>query len=102
MQRKTTDIDLVDELVRRNEEGEYDELIQNARNRRYHDVAHPPDVKEPKMDLLRDLKQFPELKDVVQDVLNCEYDESQNEDDIKDVGVTLIDNDHVTGTEEGE
>lgn len=92
MLRKLTDIDLVTELTELNEDGRYDDMIEKAKNGFYHDVKHPPNITEPKVDLVKDLKRFPELSEILTDVLNCEYDERDNGDQVlTDVNITLID-----------
>lgn len=97
MRRKTTNIDLVELLTALDEYGEFHELIENARNYMYHDlrkfiVPGSENGIDPKVQLVRDLKKFPELNDVRIDVLNCEYDEADNmsESDVKDLRVELV------------
>lgn len=74
-------MELVAELLSRNSNGQYDELINNAANGMYHDILKPSHVKEPKVLLIRHLKIHKDLGDIVVDVLNCEYDE---EDQLRD------------------
>jgi hypothetical protein len=68
-----TDIELVEELRKRNKDGRYDALIADAFNGMYHDFKTT--IALPKMTLADALAQFPELKDLRQDVINGEYDE---------------------------
>ncbi len=92
MIRKLTDLDLVEELVARDVDGKYGPIIAKALQGHYHDFKHPPNVKEPKVDLVRDLKKFPELSDIMVDVLNCEYDEADNTgtQEVEDLVVTIM------------
>jgi hypothetical protein len=82
--RKSTNIDLAELLETRNT-GRYDELIRKARAYAYHDFKqHKYDPNcdyEPKMFLLIDLQQFPELADVRQAVMDGVYDEPTDEED---------------------
>jgi hypothetical protein len=93
MRRKLTDIDLVAELTELNDDGSYDALIEKAKTGYYHDFKHPPGIEQPKVQLVKDLRRFPELSEILTDVLNCEYDEKDNvdEQEISDVNITLID-----------
>jgi selenophosphate synthetase-related protein len=92
MQNMNTHIDLVAQLKDLNEGGIYDALIRDCEAGRYHDFLKPADVPEPKVDLVRVLKRFPELKEIMRDVLNCEYDESANVNPpaIADLDITVI------------
>lgn len=79
--RKSTNNELVELLQQRNQNNQYDWLIENAKNNRYHDFKNPEDVLCGKMELVDDLNQYPELDDIRQDVMNGVYDEEADEDD---------------------
>ena len=84
MLSKTTDIDLVNVLIKRNTDGKYHDIIERARKKGYHDFKcedEYPDCVCPKVDLVHDLSKFPELQDIRNDVVNGEYDESPDDDD---------------------
>ena len=68
-----TDIELVDELVKRNADGRYDILISNAKSGMYHDFKSR--IAMPKMSLAKELHQYPELADLREAVINGQYDE---------------------------
>jgi len=82
---KTTDVDLVNELIRRNTNGKYHAIIERARDKGYHDFKCDedkyPDSICPKVDLAADLAKFSELSDIRKDVINGDYDESPDEED---------------------
>lgn len=71
-----TSIDLPVILEKRNEIGEYDQIIDNARNMMYHDFAS--EEAAPKTLLVRHLSKFSELNDITQMVINGDFDESNN------------------------
>lgn len=71
---KRTDVELVSELEKRNLNGRYDEIINNAIMGMYHDFKS--DEATPKTLLVLHLDNFPELEDVSEDVQNGVYDES--------------------------
>jgi len=83
--RKSTHIELVQELTERNKEGKYDDIIARAKEKGYHDFKFDedkyPDCICPKMDLVKDLSDFPELSDIRGGVMGGEFDESPDEDD---------------------
>lgn len=82
---KSTHIELVEELTKRNTEGKYDALIERAKNKGYHDFKFDEEKYEdcicPKMDLAGDLSAFPELADIRNAVIGGEYDESPDDED---------------------
>lgn len=78
-QRKSTMIDLVQELESLNTGNRYDQLIENARNGRYHDYKNPPDVICGKVELVKDLHAFPELQELSKAVKDGAYDEEADE-----------------------
>jgi hypothetical protein len=84
---KSTNKELVTELTERNTEGKYDKLIERAKDNGYHDFKFDEDKYEdcicPKMDLVEDLKTFPELNDIREAVIGGDYDESPDEEDTR-------------------
>lgn len=70
---KRTDVELVAELEKRNLNGRYDEIINNAITGVYHDFKS--DEAAPKILLVSHLSEFAELEDVTEDVQNGVYDE---------------------------
>lgn len=81
-----THIELVAELRKRNSDGRYDTLIENAQTMGYHDYKFDydfwdRDYVEPKTKLVEDLRKFPELEDIAQQVMNGDYDEKPDEED---------------------
>jgi hypothetical protein len=68
-----TDIELVEELKKRNTEGRYDRLIANAESGMYNDWRSM--IAMPKMSLAKELHEFPELADLREAVINGVYDE---------------------------
>ncbi len=88
MERKTTDVELVQELDERNIDGKYNAIIERAKNKGYHDFKFDLDERYndcvcPKMQLVEDLAKFPELDSVRKEVMNGAYDESPDEEDKK-------------------
>jgi hypothetical protein len=89
MTRKTTQHDLVKVLTERNTNGKYNAIITRAANNGYHCFkfdqipGHPEygNCNEPKTQLVKDLKKFPELQDVMRDVINGMYDEPADAQD---------------------
>jgi hypothetical protein len=85
--KKTTNIELVNELIKRNSSGKYHAIIERARENGYHDFKFDedkyPDCTCPKIDLVNDLTEFSELSDIRKAVIDGEYDESPDEDDKK-------------------
>jgi hypothetical protein len=72
--RKTTHIDLVNELTARNPLNHvYDRLIKNAQSFLYHDIKSTDD--NPKLLLEEHLRQFPELNDIRDRVIQGEFNE---------------------------
>lgn len=83
---KTTSVDLVEELTKRNVHGKFDAIIERAKNNGYHDFkfdSNPlyADCMCPKSELYEQLSDFPELADIANDVFNGVYDESADEQD---------------------
>jgi len=72
---KTTSVDLVNILVERNRDGKYDKLINEARHNHFHDFKSPLEISSPKTYLVECLSAFPELSDIIQEVINGVYDE---------------------------
>lgn len=70
---KSTKKELPELLEQRNTEGKYDSLIWNAKQGLFHDFES--DSATPKVLLLKKLRQYPELEDVAQMVMNGEFDE---------------------------
>lgn len=81
---KSTNKELVEQLIARNQEGRYDQLIANAQANRYHEFKNPDDVACGKMQFIIDTEPFAqELADLRQAIINGDYDESADEQDIK-------------------
>lgn len=80
--------DLAEILAKRNPE-KYRVIIERAANNGYHDhkfdkVPNHPEYGEcicPKIQLVNDLSQFPELSDIRQQVMDGVYDEPADEED---------------------
>ena len=70
----TTTKELVDLLRERNTMGKYDTLIQKAHDGDYHDFQSEEPF--PKMQLVEDLRQFPELEDIAKMAMSGDFDES--------------------------
>lgn len=82
--RKSTDKELVIELVKRNHKGRYDDIIQMAVARWFHDFKAPENARPgDKIMLAEILHNFPELNDIREDVINGVYDEEPDDDDDK-------------------
>lgn len=79
--RKSTMKELVQELEALNHDGQYDQLIANARSGRYHDYKNPDDVVEGKLELIKDLSGFPMLTHIRSAVIDGDYDEEADEED---------------------
>ncbi len=85
-QKKTTAVDLADELEQRNVDGRYDYMIKRARGNGYHCFKHDqnPEYADcicPKTELYEHLSKFPELDDIKAAVADGVYDESPDEQD---------------------
>lgn len=82
---KSTNIELVNELIKRNTKGKYHAIIERARDKGYHDFKFDeekyPDCVCPKIDLVADLAKFPELEDIRKAVIDGEYDEEPDQED---------------------
>ncbi len=84
--KKTTSLELVQELTARNSNGKYDSIIERAKNNGYHDFKFDQnplygDCICPKMELHGHLAAFPELSDIRDAVANGDYDETADEAD---------------------
>lgn len=85
--RKTTNVELVVVLNDRNKNGKYDDLIDKAKKCWFHDFKAPDDaLAGDKLLLVQMLSNFPELADISVAVINGEYDEEPDEEDIKTLG----------------
>lgn len=80
MSKKSTIIELVQELAERNSEGKYDEMIFEAQSGEYHDFKNNKYVCG-KVELVNKLADFPELSDIRDAVIAGSYDESPDEED---------------------
>ena len=78
--RKSTMVELVQELEALNKEGKYDELIAEAKAGEYHDFKNTKYICG-KIEVVNKLSKFPELDHIRQAVINGEYDESPDEED---------------------
>jgi hypothetical protein len=79
-ERKSTMVELVDELTKRNKDGKYDELISEAKAGEYHDYKNKKHACG-KVAFCADASKFPELNDLIQDVQHGVYDEVADADD---------------------
>lgn len=79
-QRKSTMVELVDELTKRNTDGKYDELISEAKAGEYHDYKNKKHACG-KVAFCAEASKFPELVDIIEDVQHGVYDEQADEDD---------------------
>ena len=79
--RKSTNKELVEELEARNSNGQYDQLIANAKSGRYHDYKNPEDVVCGKVEFVNDVSAFPELMDLRSAIMAGDYDEVPDEED---------------------
>jgi hypothetical protein len=90
--------DLADILGPRNTNGKYDAIIDRAKNNGYHDhkfmkILDHPEYGEcmcPKVQLITDLANFPELNDISARVMAGEFDEQADDDDIAEMRNWLI------------
>lgn len=71
---KSTMVELVEELEKRNVDGKYDQIISEAKAGDYHDFRSEVHA-VPKVMLVNRLGEFPELKDIALDVMTGVYDE---------------------------
>lgn len=84
---ETKDLAII--LSKRNIDHKYDAIIKRAANNGYHDfkfdtiIDHPEygECISPKMQLVEDLSDFPELEDISEAVMGGDYDESADEKD---------------------
>lgn len=79
MQNKSTNKELVQQLENRNTDGRYDEIIARAKANEYHDFKSSHTA--PKLVLLADLQQHKDTEDLVDAVINGDYDEPMDEAD---------------------
>lgn len=80
MGTKTTNKDLVEELIKRNTNHQYDTIISEARAGEFHDYKNNKYTCG-KVELVTQLSAFPELSDIREDVMKGVYDEKADEDD---------------------
>ena len=99
MTRKTTK-DIASILLQMPDPGKYQKIIDRAANNGYHDFKfdtipdHPEYFEDcvcPKMKLVEDLNEFPELSHIRKDVIDGVYDESPDEDDNERSRAELMD-----------
>lgn len=90
MKKKSTSVELVQQLTDRNTRALYSPLITRCQQFYYHDVLKPAHVFDPKKMLLDDLNRFPELADIRAQVILGDYDEAENWQDIEDLDITII------------
>jgi hypothetical protein len=97
-------IDLVDILSKRDAE-KYRPIIERAALNGYHDHKHDkipghPEYGEctcPKVQLVKDLSEFPELEDIRQEVMNGKYDEPADKEDQEEMRGWLMDDNSPDG-----
>lgn len=80
---KSTNKEFIDEILALNTSGQYDELIEKAKENYYHDYKSSEAL--PKSELVNDLSFFPELSEIRQAIMNGDYDESPDEEDKEDM-----------------
>lgn len=78
---KSTMVELVQELEKRNESGKYDELIKRAKAGWYHDFKNPEHIVCGKIQFVSDSAKFPELNDLREQIKEGVYDEDADEED---------------------
>lgn len=71
---KSTTVELVEELEKRNVDGKYNRIIAEAKAGEYHDFRNNK-YATPKVTLVAHLGEFPELSDIGKDVMTGVYDE---------------------------
>lgn len=92
-QYKTTHEDLADELERRNTHGKFTNTIRAARDKYFHDFKSPHP--NPKAECVRQLNVYgSELGDLVQAVMNGEYDEPPDRKDLLHLRQALMRDGH--------
>ncbi|MES3019387.1 MAG: hypothetical protein V4721_16490 [Bacteroidota bacterium] len=79
MKRKSTNVDLVEDLTKINSSGRLDGIIKAAEQNQYHDFKSVHSM--PKVVLIDDLSHFPETIEITNSVMRGEYDESPDEQD---------------------
>lgn len=82
-EKKSTTVELVRELIQRNEQGRYNYLIVKAKSGMYHDFKSW--VPAPKAVLVEDLHRFSELEDIRSAVIEGVYDEEADAEDLEDL-----------------
>lgn len=87
--RKTTNIELAEELEAIDPK-KYGFIIARARDYLYHDVLKPYWVEEPKVKLISDLYQHPELVHIREAVIKGDYNEGNPEEEIRDIECEII------------
>lgn len=98
---KTGTIEIASILKERRGGEKYRAIIDRAANNGYHDhkfnkIPGHPEYGEcicPKLQLVKDLSQFPELDDIKKDVMNGKYDEPADEQDQEEMRGWLIEDD---------
>lgn len=73
-------VELVEELTKRNKDGKYDHMIEEAKAGEYHDFKNKK-YDCGKVELATQLANFPELEDIRDEVITGEYDEPADEAD---------------------
>jgi len=89
--RKSTMIELPQELEALNKDGKYDEIIAEAKAGEYHDYKNQKYTCG-KVAVVEKLNEFPELNHIRNAVINGDYDESPDEDDKEMMRKDLGDN----------
>lgn len=78
--RKNTMVELVDELTKRNKDGKFDQMINDAKTGEYHDYKNKK-YDFGKVAFVTHASVYPELADLVEDVKKGVYDEVADADD---------------------
>lgn len=84
MEKKKTNVDLVLELETRNSTL-YSKLIEDAKANHFHDYKAPDFILMPKFYLVDRLAEFPELYDIRDRVIDGEFDEMADEEDMEEM-----------------
>lgn len=87
------------EVLTKRDPVKYKAIIERAANQGYHDhkfdkiPGHPEygDAPCPKITLVEDLSEFPELIDIQQQVMDGEYDDPADEEDLEEMRGWLMD-----------
>lgn len=78
---KSTNKELVDELIKLNYRGRFNSLIEKAKANCYHDYKNPDHIICGKTEFIKDAARYPDLAELSSAVINGEYDESPDEED---------------------